>query len=571
MVKPGVKKRRSKVFHAPGVRGRATGVEVKKNVRRGQEGLAEVNDFFESEPEEDLRRSFIDSPRNDDDESDLEDQPRESAEQLNLSQDNGHEQVATPKRLTFSKDVAVQEFDGEKEPAELEPSNKRKSIIPLNTPDVKDNTSNGANSLRKQVLSAPRLIHSDSVVNSTPVANTQSSIPTPLLSAVAGSPKSILKSTSRVTRATPLTQSQSEGSPKFFSPPQARSPPAAPLFTPLLRGSAASRRSSLHNSSLINTTGVGVATLSQSLMKPSMEPSVLEPSVEPSTLSEAAEIPEISVNNDVGGDDNDVSNGESPENKDVARKVAAIRAKRRSMATVVARGPLVSDESMLEDREEGIRRGKRTRIAPVEYWKNEKVIYEPESNGWLKVKDVFKPPALPEKAIVKNKSSKSRSGPNKKPTKVNLSPIVEEQEDDTDLEQDNVFDPTIAVIDWTDENRPLTAITMAKTRSSLDMKTSGEGLHVAKYFQLRDEQWSNGIVELEPNVKKPLQATKSNFLVFYIVSGKVEVKLADSTLLMSTGTSFFIPPWNNYDMTNVGTKKASLHFTQVKVGADVPR
>ena len=44
-------KRRSQRYHAPGLRGRATGAIAKKNVERDEENLEKVDDFFDSDAE----------------------------------------------------------------------------------------------------------------------------------------------------------------------------------------------------------------------------------------------------------------------------------------------------------------------------------------------------------------------------------------------------------------------------------------------------------------------------------------------------------------------------------------
>jgi len=69
--------------------------------------------------------------------------------------------------------------------------------------------------------------------------------------------------------------------------------------------------------------------------------------------------------------------------------------------------------------------------------------------------------------------------------------------------------------------------------------------------------------------EKPRQSTKNNFLFFYLISGKVTVKIhmrdGSSDIPLSKGGMFFVPPGNVYSLLNTGAKSASLVFVQVKI------
>jgi mannose-6-phosphate isomerase-like protein (cupin superfamily) len=59
--------------------------------------------------------------------------------------------------------------------------------------------------------------------------------------------------------------------------------------------------------------------------------------------------------------------------------------------------------------------------------------------------------------------------------------------------------------------------------------------------------------KLEPGARKGAQNTRTNFLVFTVTRGRVEVTIHETTTTVGTGTCFYVPPskWAADSMTAV--------------------
>lgn len=113
---------------------------------------------------------------------------------------------------------------------------------------------------------------------------------------------------------------------------------------------------------------------------------------------------------------------------------------------------------------------------------------------------------------------------------------------------------------------------VAKTRAMLALKPVGKqrlpggaGLRVCKAFNVPEERWAAGLLEVPAHGTKPTQSTKSNFLVFFVASSTVEATIHTSTTRLNKGSMFFIPPGNTYSLHNPTGRPCKLSFMQVKV------
>jgi glyoxylate utilization-related uncharacterized protein len=68
------------------------------------------------------------------------------------------------------------------------------------------------------------------------------------------------------------------------------------------------------------------------------------------------------------------------------------------------------------------------------------------------------------------------------------------------------------------------------------------GLGVCKAFNVTEERWAAGLLEVPPLGEKPIQSTKANFLVFFVAGPAIEATIHNSTFQLNKGSMFFVPP-----------------------------
>lgn len=89
---------------------------------------------------------------------------------------------------------------------------------------------------------------------------------------------------------------------------------------------------------------------------------------------------------------------------------------------------------------------------------------------------------------------------------------------------------------------------LAKTRDMLELREVGsrsqEGpkLRMCKAFNVTEERWAAGLLEVPARGSKPTQTTKTNFLVFYVAGPAIEVTIHENTSMLNSGSMFFVPP-----------------------------
>eukprot|EP00941_MAST-03F_sp_MAST-3F-sp1_P001714 g1714.t1 len=87
-----------------------------------------------------------------------------------------------------------------------------------------------------------------------------------------------------------------------------------------------------------------------------------------------------------------------------------------------------------------------------------------------------------------------------------------------------------------------------------------------------NERYVTGKVNLRPGAYKDVESVRGCTQIFNVVTsqkGAVEFKIADSTFLLSSGDHFFVPPHNTYGVRNFSkTSDAVINFVVLKPGAE---
>lgn len=198
------------------------------------------------------------------------------------------------------------------------------------------------------------------------------------------------------------------------------------------------------------------------------------------------------------------------------------------------------------------RKSARTRMPPLDFWRNERVIYSLNSLRQPQIRDVVRidePTPLPTRSYPKSKRSRSRAP---------KSTELEESSLDEDEGREEIV--LADVIDYTtgDEHQRVIAQTAGSVHPRL---TLAKNFKFANVFK-EEGYAASGVVELQPKQRKPPKPTHHNLMIFYVISGKVQVGVHTSNFRLARGDHFLVPRGNTYEIVNVGKTTATILFLQ---------
>eukprot|EP00794_Sanderia_malayensis_P008081 gene8081-8946_t len=209
-----------------------------------------------------------------------------------------------------------------------------------------------------------------------------------------------------------------------------------------------------------------------------------------------------------------------------------------------------------DNREEGPRRGNRTRVPPIKYWNlNEYIEYERRNSG-LVIKDVVRSENSP---VYR---PKSKPATKKKRVAATTSTSSDQDEDFSDE-----VNPVQLVRDASDQ---LVAMRIFNTPQMLNLVAPGplpdgtqvSNLLIHKFFNHR--LFSVGTLVILPKSEKGLQIVENDTMLFFVQKGSVSVTIEERTTQVGKGCTFFVPCGNCYNIENLLDKKAELQFVQIK-------
>lgn len=209
---------------------------------------------------------------------------------------------------------------------------------------------------------------------------------------------------------------------------------------------------------------------------------------------------------------------------------------------------------------EGVRRGRRHRYKPLEWWRQEKVVYGRRESGLTlvpQIKEIIRVPKEPPKPLGKA-GKRGRAGSVRAKTRELKTPVPNNPEEgwDEKTPADGV------VLDFLTrepvKRRIIQTARMFEPRSAANsnwffQKIFGEGDFIAA-----------GEMRIPPRGEKPSKSSKDNAYVFYVVEGAVSVAIHESTYIIASGGMFLVPRGNTYCIHNICQRDAKLFFTQAR-------
>ncbi|KFZ56575.1 Centromere protein C, partial [Podiceps cristatus] len=196
-----------------------------------------------------------------------------------------------------------------------------------------------------------------------------------------------------------------------------------------------------------------------------------------------------------------------------------------------------------------VRRTKRIRLRPLEYWRGERVNYTMRPSGGLVISGIVCPETEPHRKI------KRRKGGHK------------QKRDETRSEIPANFDhtladtskPTIVLDPVTNEEVLLECV---NTESSHSCYFKDESVEI--YKNLNTSAFATGRLILKPFKEKGHQFVHMDTIAFHVIHGKIIFTLHKTSYYLTTGDYFYVPAGNGYNIRNLLNEESVLLFTQLK-------
>ncbi|NXS62875.1 CENPC protein, partial [Brachypteracias leptosomus] len=196
-----------------------------------------------------------------------------------------------------------------------------------------------------------------------------------------------------------------------------------------------------------------------------------------------------------------------------------------------------------------VRRTKRIRLKPLEYWRGERVNYAVSPSGSLVVSGIVSPETEPPRKTKQRKDGhKQKRGETGGEIPANLDCILADASKPT-----TVMDPV------TNEEVLLECVN-TKINHSCFFKDET----VEIYKHLSTPAFATGRLILKPLKEKGKQYVHMDIIAFNVIYGKIIFTLHETSYHLTTGDFFYVPAGNEYNIRNLLDEDSILFFTQLK-------
>ncbi|KAM6301246.1 centromere protein C [Aegotheles albertisi] len=199
-----------------------------------------------------------------------------------------------------------------------------------------------------------------------------------------------------------------------------------------------------------------------------------------------------------------------------------------------------------------VRRTKRIRLKPLEYWRGERVNYTVAPSGSLVISEIVCPEKEPPRNIRQKKHGrKQERGERRSEMPSSLYHTLAD-----------TSKPTIVVDPETNEEVLLECV---NTESGHSCFFKNESVEI--YKNLNTSDFATGRLILKPLKEKGHQSVHMDTIVFHVIHGKIIVTLHKTSYYLTTGDFFYVPAGNGYNIHNLLNEESVLLFTQMKRGS----
>ncbi|KAJ6480813.1 Mif2/CENP-C like-domain-containing protein [Mycena vitilis] len=246
--------------------------------------------------------------------------------------------------------------------------------------------------------------------------------------------------------------------------------------------------------------------------------------------------------------------------------------------------PVKSSKRQKENRElppgerevpDGVRRSSRVPIAPLDWWRGEKVEFGRDHSSASerilvpRIRAIIRIPADPVVPLGKRgrsarKRSRSASAAPKGGVKV-VEKIIERVVEGTANPEEGWDDETetVAVVkSWPGDQEVTRRIAFTARMFNPSAAANNEWFFQKIFGD--DEFIAAGQIVIPPKGRKPSKLSKDNTFIFFVVEGAVNLKVCDTSLIVASGGMFMVPRGNTYFIENIAERDAKLFFTQAR-------
>ncbi|KAF3002901.1 hypothetical protein E8E13_001849 [Curvularia kusanoi] len=201
----------------------------------------------------------------------------------------------------------------------------------------------------------------------------------------------------------------------------------------------------------------------------------------------------------------------------------------------------------------------RHRVAPIDFWKNDRINYNHDGSMATIVKAPSPEPARPS-------ATSSKKGTKKKSTAI---PIDDDEVDlDPWEEEPGVLAGNYKDFDPANEfsSPGLVEGVIAWSTHGIRPEPVGDGsFQYARVGGSGPSGFFNwGVIELRADQMKRSKNSRRMHMVFHVLSGALEVKVHENEFAVHKGGIWQVPRGNTYSIRNVGAKTARVFFAQAR-------
>ncbi|NXI95281.1 CENPC protein, partial [Psophia crepitans] len=196
-----------------------------------------------------------------------------------------------------------------------------------------------------------------------------------------------------------------------------------------------------------------------------------------------------------------------------------------------------------------VRRTKRIRLRPLEYWRGERVNYTMRPSGGLMISGIVCPETKPHRNIKRRKPDQRQK---RDETRSEIPAHLDHTLADTSK-------PTVVLDPETNEEVLLECINTESSHSCFFKDES-----VVIYKNLNTPAFATGRLILKPFKEKGHQFVHRDTIAFHVIRGKIIVTLHKTSYYLTTGDYFYVPAGNGYNIRNLLNEESVLLFTQLK-------
>ncbi|KAG0037257.1 Centromere protein C [Podila clonocystis] len=274
-----------------------------------------------------------------------------------------------------------------------------------------------------------------------------------------------------------------------------------------------------------------------------------------------------------------VSNELNAKANDTTKSTPKLKVEPAGISSKQSTAVAVDSIAQKKSKKPNVRRSRRTRLPPLDYWRNERAVYEQSKttpDAGRVIKGVIRPSEEPSEEEEmpprkKLRTGKTRTDPQLRSDQSNIKETQDAIDScDADDEHESISqsgfeeEPRIEgqVVDPVTGSVIVRALAESKDTMSRfkAIPESGYKHHMGLAFG----ELSSGVMKIEPDHEKPNRLAHAGTVIFYVTKGRVTATINNSTFVVTAGGQFMVPRGNQYSIKNVSREDSIIFYARVK-------